>query len=503
MSQRWSRTRSGSKYVNLDTLSPLQGVADGHNRLSGDLQHNGATADQGMQMAAEVLDNKQHWYEALDIQYQAMEQELERYRTVMADSMARMKAQNKAARDSRQAQLEAQEKSLAEFRQKQAEEEARNQEARQQAFRQLVSPDQSLSWESLLAEWYELEKSFDELELTKEDDSREDFRILKVDEEQLFLEWSLIEKALDAESRLERKMGGEEDSGYLVDMNCKIRAIISDAQCRIQDIVTTALKDIHDCQQVDVLTRPRPHVANVDYDCSSVRDITPKVDLTLSKDCSDSAPPIDETARGCTDSLHCSGSAKCDCDVKTSSMTVKVPEESTELAPSTIVDQGVSDVEYSRARIRLGNFPQDSTELAPGTIVDQGVGDVEDTRISVSLEDSLEDSAYFTHLSTVYSDSDVECQRLNSASTSHSVLDTHDGVILGWDLAASVEPAAPSMVADSNGQLQVESSIQKVNLSEPKELGIQSSTSYHRRVHTAEYQLEPCYTLAPGHCGQE
>ena len=147
MSQRWSRTRSGSKYVNLDTLSPLQGVADGHNRLSGDLQHNGATADQGMQMAAEVLDNKQHWYEALDIQYQAMEQELERYRTVMADSMARMKAQNKAARDSRQAQLEAQEKSLAEFRQKQAEEEARNQEARQQAFRQLVSPDQSLSWD--------------------------------------------------------------------------------------------------------------------------------------------------------------------------------------------------------------------------------------------------------------------------------------------------------------------------------------------------------------------
>ena len=147
MIQRWSRTRLGRKYVNLDPLSPLQGVVDGHNRLSGDLQHNGATADQGMQMAAEVLDNKQHWYEALDIQYQAMEQELERYRTVMADSMARMKARNKAARDSRQAQLEAQEKSLAEFRQKQAEEEARNKEARQQASRQPVSPDQSLSWD--------------------------------------------------------------------------------------------------------------------------------------------------------------------------------------------------------------------------------------------------------------------------------------------------------------------------------------------------------------------
>ena len=128
--------------------------------------------------------------------------------------------------------------------------------------------------------------------------------------------------------------------------------------------MTTALKDIHDCQQVDVLTRPRPHVANVDYDCSSIEDITPKADLSLSKDCSDSAPPIDETARGCTDSLHCSGCAKCDCDVKTSSMTVKVPEESTELAPSTIVDQGVGDVEYSRARIHLGNFSQDSTELA-------------------------------------------------------------------------------------------------------------------------------------------
>ena len=291
--------------------------------------------------------------------------------------------------------------------------------------------DKAIQQESLLAEWYELEKSFDVLELVKDDGSREDSRILKVDEEQLFLEWSLIEKALDAESRLERKMGGVEDSGYLVDMNCKIRAIISDAQWRIQDIVTKALKDIHDWQQVDVLTRPRPHVANVDYGCSSIRDITPKADLSLSKDCSDSAPPIDETARGCTDSLHCSGCAKCDCDVKTSSMTVKIPEESTELAPSTIMDQGVGDVEYSRARIHLGNFSQNSTELAPGTIVDQGVGDVEDTRVSVSLEDSLEDSAYFTHLSTGYSDSNVECQRLNSARKSHSVSDTL--MVLHWD----------------------------------------------------------------------
>ena len=64
-----------------------------------------------------------------------------------ADPMARMKARNKAAMDSIQAQLEAQEKSLAEFRQKHAKEEARNQEARQQASRQLVSPDQSLSWD--------------------------------------------------------------------------------------------------------------------------------------------------------------------------------------------------------------------------------------------------------------------------------------------------------------------------------------------------------------------
>ena len=170
-----------------------------------------------------------------------------------------------------------------------------------------IVKDKAIQQESLLTEWYELEKSFDVLELTKDDDSREDSRILKVDEEQLFLEWSLIEKALDAESRLERKMGGEEDSGYLVDMNCKIWAIISDAQWRIQDIVTMALKDIHDCQQVDVLTRPRPHVVNVDYDCSSIEDITLKADLSLSEDCSDSAPPIDETARGYTDSLHCSG----------------------------------------------------------------------------------------------------------------------------------------------------------------------------------------------------
>ena len=214
--------------------------------------------------------------------------------------------------------------------------------------------DKAIQQEYLLAEWCELEKSFDVLELTKDDDSREDSRILKVGEEQLFLEWNLIEKALDAESLLERKMGGEEDSGYLVDMNCKIWAIISDAQWRIQDIMTTALKDIHDCQQVDVLTRPCPHLANVDFDCSSIEDITPKADLSLSKDCSDSAPPINETARGCKYSLHCLGCAKCDCDVKTSSMTVKVPEESMELAPSTMVDQGVGDVEYSRARIHLG-----------------------------------------------------------------------------------------------------------------------------------------------------
>ena len=353
--------------------------------------------------------------------------------------------------------------------------------------------DKTIQLESLLAEWYEVENI---LELAKDDDSREDSRILKVDEEQLFLGWSLIEKALDAESRLERKTGVEEDSGYLVDMNCKIRAIISDAQWRIQDIVTTALKDIHDCQQVDVLTRPCPHVANVDYDCSSIKNITPKADLSLSRDCSDSAPPIDETARGCTDSLHCSGCAKCDRDVKTSSMTFKVPEESTELTPCTIVDQGVGDVEYSRARIHLGNFSQDSTKLAPGTIVDQGVGDVEDTRVSVSLEDSLEDSAYFTHLSTGYSDSNVECQPLNSASTSHSVLDTPDGVTLGWDLAARVELAAPSMVADSNGQLQVESSIPKVNLSEPKELGTQSPTSYHRRLPVSHTQLSTSLSLA-------
>ena len=356
--------------------------------------------------------------------------------------------------------------------------------------------DKAIQQESLLAEWYELEKSFDVLELAKDDDSREDSRTLKVDEEQLFLEWSLIEKALDAESRLERKMGGEEDSGYLVDMNCKIRAIISDAQWRIQDIVTTALKDIHDCQQEAVLTRPRPHVANVDYDCSSIENITPKADLSLIKDCSDSAPRIDETARGCTDSQHCLGCAKCDCNVKTSRMTVKVPEESTELAPSTIVDKGVGDVEYSRTRIHLGNFSHDSTELAPGTIVDQGVGDVEDIWVSESLEGSLEDSAYFSHLSTGYSDSNVECQRLNSASTSHSVSDTPEGVTLGWDLAASVELAAPSMVADSNGQLQVESSIPRVNLSEPKELGTQSPTSYHRRLPVSHTQLSTSLSLA-------
>ena len=74
--------------------------------------------------------------------------------------------------------------------------------------------------------------------------------------------------------------------------------------------------------------------------------------------------------------------------------------------------------------------------------------------------------------------------------------DTPDGVTLGWDLAASVELTAPSMVADSNGQLQVESSIPKVNLSEPKELGTQSPTSFHRRLPVSHTQLSTSLRLA-------
>ena len=69
-------------------------------------------------------------------------------------------------------------------------------------------------------------------------------------------------------------------------------------------------------------------------------------------------------------------------------------------------------------------------------------------------------------------------------------------VVSRRDLAASVELAAPSMVADSNGQLQVESSIPKVNLSEPKELGTQSPTSYHRRLPVSHTQLSTSLSLA-------
>ena len=68
MIQRWSRTRLGRKYVNLDTLSPLQGVVDGHNRLSDDLQHIGTTTDQGLQMPSHLLTSRQQFFQSVESQ---------------------------------------------------------------------------------------------------------------------------------------------------------------------------------------------------------------------------------------------------------------------------------------------------------------------------------------------------------------------------------------------------------------------------------------------------
>ena len=68
MIQRWSRTRSGRKYVNLDTLSPLQGVVDGHNRLSGNRQHNGATADRGLELASQLSASREQFFQLVESQ---------------------------------------------------------------------------------------------------------------------------------------------------------------------------------------------------------------------------------------------------------------------------------------------------------------------------------------------------------------------------------------------------------------------------------------------------
>ena len=70
MIQRWSGTRLGRKYVNLDTLSPLQGVVDGHNRLSGDLQHNGATADRGLELASQLSASREQFFQLVESQHE-------------------------------------------------------------------------------------------------------------------------------------------------------------------------------------------------------------------------------------------------------------------------------------------------------------------------------------------------------------------------------------------------------------------------------------------------
>ena len=68
MIQRWTRTRSGRKYVNLDTLSPLRGVVDGHNRLSGNRQHNGATADRGLELASQLSASREQFFQSVESQ---------------------------------------------------------------------------------------------------------------------------------------------------------------------------------------------------------------------------------------------------------------------------------------------------------------------------------------------------------------------------------------------------------------------------------------------------
>ena len=135
MVQRWSRTRLGRKYVNLDTLSPLPGVVDGHNCLSGNLRHVGATADRGLALASQLSASRDQFI-------QSMESQQEEMMTVLAQKQ-------KSFWESMRCQIAEQEKTIAAIkpRQNDALKELQDQDTGLQMTRQTLSPVPSLGWD--------------------------------------------------------------------------------------------------------------------------------------------------------------------------------------------------------------------------------------------------------------------------------------------------------------------------------------------------------------------
>ena len=82
MIQRGSRTRLGRKYVNLDTLSPLPGVVNGHNHLSGNLRHVGATADRGRELVSQLSALREQFFQSVESQHEEwMEEMAQKHKT--------------------------------------------------------------------------------------------------------------------------------------------------------------------------------------------------------------------------------------------------------------------------------------------------------------------------------------------------------------------------------------------------------------------------------------
>ena len=135
MVQRWSRTRLDRKYVNLDTLSPLPVVVDGHNCLSGNLRHVGATADRGWALASQLSASRDQFIQSMESQQEEM--------------MTMLAQKQKSFWESMKCQMAEQKKTIADIQQRQndALKELQDQDTGLQMTRQTLSPVPSLRWD--------------------------------------------------------------------------------------------------------------------------------------------------------------------------------------------------------------------------------------------------------------------------------------------------------------------------------------------------------------------
>ena len=153
MIQRWSRTRLGRKYVNLDTLSPLQGVVDGHNHLSGDLQHNGATVDRGLELASQLSASREQFFQSVESEHEEWMKEMAQKHKSFWDSIRSQREElmkgHKTFWDSMRSQLAEENRAIAAIkpRQNDALKELQDQDTGLQMTRQTLSPVPSLSWD--------------------------------------------------------------------------------------------------------------------------------------------------------------------------------------------------------------------------------------------------------------------------------------------------------------------------------------------------------------------